>query len=468
MKKVVIVYGNIEKPIRKKALEQVSSAVLEQTYEYPVCVKYSDLTVEPDVRYIYIGTKEDNPYIKENSKSVLSKAEEYHINVSNETVIIEGYDDAGLLYGCADFYNKYIVENSGLTNLNDPYYSDVFSKEELPEFDRTSAPSVKNRGIWTWGHVIYNYKDFIDNMLRLKLNTLTLWNDFAPVNAREMIDYAHSCNIQVIWGYPWLWGPKDYKKEDMAPTPENVDPLIEKFEKEYAPLGVDGIYFQSFTEFEKEEFDGVLIADAVTKFVNYTASRFFEKFGEMELQFGLHASSVKEKLEYIKNTDPRIRIVWEDCGSFPFAYGPYQIENFDQTFEFTKKITNLREGEKFGAVTKGFVNLDWAAFTHPTGAYYIDKSTKSVIHNRVDRKHRTWHFIQAFWITNADKAYDMVKLMCEQTKGDLYITPLVEDGLFEENVMFPVALYSEMLWDTNANLKHLMSSVALRSYVEFA
>ena len=40
--------------------------------------------------------------------------------------------------------------------------------------------------------------------------------------------------------------------------------------------------------------------------------------------------------------------------------------------------------------------------------------------------------------------------------------------MFEENIMYPVALYSEMLWDCDADLKDMMSQVALRSYVEFA
>jgi hypothetical protein len=34
--------------------------------------------------------------------------------------------------------------------------------------------------------------------------------------------------------------------------------------------------------------------------------------------------------------------------------------------------------------------------------------------------------------------------------------------------MYPVALYSEMLWDCEADLDTLMSEVALRGYVDFA
>jgi len=466
MKKIAVIYGELKNGIQKKTLEQISSVILEHTMQYPSCIKYSDLSDTENIRCIYIGTKESNPYIAENSEKILTKTEEYYINVSGDTIIIEGFDDAGVLYGCVDFYNKYIVKFENRHDASD-YFMNIFEQETLPSFEYTSAPSVKNRGIWTWGHVIYNYRSFIDNMLRLKFNTIIIWNDFVPVNAKEMIEYAHSCNIKVIWGFSWLWDT-NCTLVDMDNLYNSIDGILQKFEKEYYPLNVDGIYFQSFTELRTDKIGDVLIADAVKKFVNKTASRFFEKFGEMELQFGIHATSVKEKLSYIKNLDPRVRLYWEDCGSFPFSYIPKDIETYDETKEFVIKTTSLRESEKFGAVTKGLVWLDWKEFEHLPGSFYIGKCSKPVIHNRVERKRRIWRYIQAYWLTNADKAYDMIKTMCSKTDGDLYLTALVEDGMFEENIMFPVALYSEMLWNTNGDLKEMISDVSLRSYTEFA
>ncbi|MBR5157540.1 MAG: hypothetical protein IKW59_07220 [Clostridia bacterium] len=466
MKKIAIVYGELKTDIQKKALEQISSVILEQTITYPVCVKYSDFKDTENFRCIYIGTKKDNPYIAKESKKTLTKEEEYYISVTEDRVIIEGYDDAGVLYGCADFYNKYIIKFEN-RNLHGGYFLDIFAQEKLPEYECVSSPSVKNRGIWTWGHVIYNYKGFIDNMLKLKLNTIIIWNDFVPVNADEMIAYAHSCNVKVIWGFSWLWDV-NCALVDMNTLYDSIDGILEKFEKQYSHLNVDGIYFQSFTELATDKIGDVLVADAVTKFVNEAAARFFDKFGEMELQFGIHATSVKEKLDYIKNVDPRVRLYWEDCGSFPFAYIPKDIENYEETKDFVIKTTHLRENEKYGAVTKGIVCLDWGEFEHLAGSFYIGKCSKKVTHNRVERKNRIWRYMQSYWLANADKAYDMVKTMCEETGGDLYITALVEDGMFEENVMYPVAIYSEMLWDTNNDIKEMISQVALRSYVEFA
>ena len=58
--------------------------------------------------------------------------------------------------------------------------------------------------------------------------------------------------------------------------------------------------------------------------------------------------------------------------------------------------------------------------------------------------------------------------MAQAKSGELMLTALVEDGMFEENIMYPVALYAEMLWNCEAELGTLMSEVALRGYVDFA
>ena len=81
----------------------------------------------------------------------------------------------------------------------------------------------------------------------------------------------------------------------------------------------------------------------LTELYNYkTAALFFEHEPALELQFGLHATSVKHQLDYIRQVDPRIRIVWEDCGAFPFSYIPHHVADFDQTMDFTDRIAILR------------------------------------------------------------------------------------------------------------------------------
>ena len=114
------------------------------------------------------------------------------------------------------------------------------------------------------------------------------------------------------------------------------------------------------------------------------------------------------------------------------------------------------------------MKLDWSRFEHAKGSQCIGVSSEYVKKNRIERKRRIWRYIQSGWMSYADKAYEMVQEMCRVKDGNLCVCALVEDGMFEENIMYPVALYSEMLWDCNADIKDLMSQVALRSYVTFA
>lgn len=472
MKQSAIIYGQPFTPLMKRAVAMLTELLMDYTITYPICVSEDGMNAINAHRCFYIGTSENNANIKAEfanaspeELAALSHSEGYAIRVHDDTVWIAGADESGVLWGCVDFYGKYLVKHE--YTYDDQYFCNPI-EHAFADFACASSPSVSGRGIWTWGHVIYDYRGFIDNMVRLKMNTLIVWNDYVPVNAAEMIEYAHSCGIRVIWGFAWCWDT-DCARFSMDAFDEYSTEVCEKYEKEYAHLGGDGIYFQSFTELDTEYIGDVLIADAVTQFVNQTASRIYEKHPNLELQFGLHANSVKDRLAYIANTDPRIRIVWENCGSFPFAYHPHEVANFGQTCDFVREIAKLRGADdRFGVVTKGLTKLDWSAFEHLDGAVNIGVSSEYRRDERVRRKHKIWRYVQAYWLTHADYAIEMVRLMAESKNGDLDITALVEDGMFEKEIMYPIALYSEMLWNCNAELSTMMSDIALREDVVFA
>ncbi|MBE5892258.1 MAG: hypothetical protein E7286_02630 [Lachnospiraceae bacterium] len=466
MKRIALIYGSKENKIQCKALEILGEFLLEYTEEYPMCFDVEQNFDAEKFTCIYIGTKENNHYIREHSTVNLNKPEAYNISVYNGTVMIEGADDNGVLYGCVDFYNRYLVKrefNQSLRySVNNPFAS------PLTDFELTSAPAVSDRGIWTWGHVIYDFKQYIDNMVKLKMNTLIMWNDFAPLNAKQIVEYAHNCGIRVFFGFAWCWDT-DCSRFSMDTILDNAEDVVRVYDTQYADVGADGVYFQSFTELNQDAIDGVLIADAVTCFVNYTSSKLFEKYPNLELQFGLHATSVKDKLEYIAATDPRIRIVWENCGTFPFRDYEYTPETYKQTQDFVREIADLRgENDKFGVVTKGFTGLDWHTFVHADSPVIIGQGSKKFIANRVTRKSKIWSMVQAFWISHAVQAQEMVQTLAEAKQGDLVLCALVEDGVFEENILYPVALYAQMLWNWDEDLLQMMNDVALRSYVDFA
>lgn len=464
MKKNVILYGNTDSGIQKKALEILTECLLDRTMEYPVCLPAdtdADLT---GCRLFCIGTRENNARLRARTDAPLTEAQQYRITAENDAVYIEGADEQGVLWGCVDFENKYVLRFT-YTHESGRYYRNIF-EGALPDYTLTASPSVRNRGIWTWGHVIYDWRGFLDSLVRLKMNTLTIWNDYPPVNARQIVEQAHQWGIRVIWGYAWFWDTR-CDLIDIEKAYASGDEILAQYERDYRDLGGDGIYFQSFTELDRETIGGVLIAEAVTEFVNRTAAKFYEKYPDLELQFGLHANSVSQKLEYIRRVDPRIRIVWENCGAFPFAYIPREVDNFDATCDFVKKITHLRPGERFGAVTKGFTKLNWSEFEHPTGPMNIGVSSPRMQQNRMDRKRPIWRYIQAHWLSHADYAYDMIRLLAEETGGAGDVSALVEDGMLETRIPYAVALYAEMLWDCGADLRTLMSDVALRDTAEF-
>ena len=465
-----IVFGDNNTEIQKRSIEKLSKTIHDAIGVYPPCEKYSDKTTsEENCINIYLGTKANNAYILKNSKSSLTIPESYYIKVDLTAVIIEGYDDAGALYGVIDFYNKYMVKYN-YYGPDETAKNFLTTRQKMAEFEYLSAPSIKERGLWTWGHVIYDYKGYLDNMMQLKFNSVIIWNDYVPLNAKEIVEYAHARNIKVIWGFSWLWDTS-CKILDMVNTKEKSQEsqeIFEKYEREYAGLNADGIYFQTFTELKEETANGVLIADAATKFVNETARLFFSKYPNLRLQFGLHATSVKNRLEFIKNVDNRIEIIWEDCGSMPYSYYPQNVSNFEETKRFTEDIALLRgENDKFGVVTKGLTYLNWQTFKHQVGSQIIGESDKNFIIDRYNKKIPFLKYIQAYWITSADNVYEIIKTIKDKKRGNASVYALVEDGIFDANIYYPVALYSEMLWDANSDIKTLQNQVALRDYVKF-
>lgn len=84
MKKAAIIAGYTESQIGMRAIEELSSLLLDYTHEYPVCVTDGTM-LDGDYRRIYVGTAKNNSYIKENSRGNLSVTESYAISVKNDT-----------------------------------------------------------------------------------------------------------------------------------------------------------------------------------------------------------------------------------------------------------------------------------------------------------------------------------------------------------------------------------------------
>lgn len=148
------------------------------------------------------------------------------------------------MYGAMDFVNRIIPAAEQAHKWMFPYYFVNPFETGFAPMDETSSPSVARRGLWTWGHVIYDYRGYLTNMARLKLNELVIWNDFAPLNADEIVAFAHGLGIRIIWGYSWGWDTS-IKTDLSDPLALHAleDSVVDTFVRHYAALPGDGIYF---------------------------------------------------------------------------------------------------------------------------------------------------------------------------------------------------------------------------------
>ena len=108
MKKNAIIYGSLpENGIIENAVRRLSEIILDYTGEYPICFSDDTDSAAKESRRFYIGTAESNPAVAALAKG-LERPEEYRITVADDTVTVAGHDDAGVLYGCIDLYDKYL------------------------------------------------------------------------------------------------------------------------------------------------------------------------------------------------------------------------------------------------------------------------------------------------------------------------------------------------------------------------
>lgn len=382
-------------------------------------------------------------------------------NPDCKLAVITAQEPAGLFYGAVDFVDDYFAfatPSNGALSL--PHQ--LFLKD-LPDYEHISAPQVKTRTVFTWGHPINDYRDYIENMARLKLNQLIIWNDFLPANAKDVVDYAHEYGIRVIWGYAWGWSTK-CDEIDLEQLEALSDEIVAQYEREYRDAPGDGIYFQSFTELHQDYIGDKLIAGAVTDFVNQTAEKLFAKYPDLFIQFGLHAWSVQNHLEQIARVDPRIEIVWEDCGAFPYDYEPVIRDEkaFEETKDFTNRILSLRKNGACGMLYKGQTIMNWSEFVHQKGPYVMGMASEKIKAHDIALLEPIWRNYQTQWNRFGRYAYEMTKEIIASQKPDI---TLGMAGMFAGGIWLPEALCAEMLWNCEQSYEELAERVARRACI---
>ena len=382
---------------------------------------------------------------------------------NNSIVLITGSDESNLFYGAVHFIDDYIPKYAPFLSGKLNYR--VFDGRLYPATHSVEIKS-KTRSIFAWGHAINDYRTYIQNMARLGLNQLILWNDFAPLNAKEIVEYAHSYNIEFIWGFAWGWDEKRCKNlmelndEMLTQMKETV---YENYYNTWQGLG-DGIYFQSFTETEMDTLNGKCIASVVTDFVNEIAGELLKKEPNLHIQFGLHALSVKNYLNEIARVDKRIEIVWEDCGAFPYSYYPCVVDNFEETIEFTKKILTLREkGAKTGIVFKGHCTLDWTKFIHQKGVFILGENCNFVTEHDKYLRSSGWASLTAGWIKHGELARQIAELALSIDSD----VNLCMAGAYDGGIWLPMALCADIFINPTEKFEEILDRVNCREVVSY-
>ncbi|MFC1582458.1 alpha-glucuronidase family glycosyl hydrolase [Planctomycetota bacterium] len=418
---------------------------------------------------LIVGTRKSNKQIDSLVKRGLcklpGKPEGYTIRImrnpdarDNKLIIIAGEDENGVLYGAMDFCRKVLPDSIPEDRSKLRERLDSIGPAEFRDY-----PRVTNRGIWTWGYVIYDYRRFFDNMAALKMNMAVIWNDEPPVNSKAVIDYAHARGIKVIFGFPWGWGFKVdlSEKADRAMVKELA---LKEFKSKYSKLGLDGIYFQTVTETNEKMLAGKPIAHWATMLVNEISKDIFRLDPELYLLFGLHAISVQENFKELKKLDPRVTIMWEDAGLMPFDYNPVStrkefrewsggkkpvalVDSAAKTLAYAKKIALVRGRKEFAMVPKGWICLDWTGEFEHHGRFVLGESRPEFIRDRLIKRQPRWDKVNRMWYTKVGIAAKFYREILKLKLPAVSAAGLIEDGMFEEKIQPSAYIFGETLWN---------------------
>ena len=441
------VYRILVLPCEKEGCEMTKNAFLVS--------RYQDSTIIP--KFVSKEEVPENGYLV---KVVKNPADEEN----GRLVILTSFEDEGVLNAVVSFIDDYIFQYAPFIGSN--LMPDQIFDSPLTECSYSEVPDNKIRSIFTWGHSFNDYRNYIENMARMRYNELILWNDYIPLNIDEIIDYAHSFGIKVVLGYSWGW--KEIGNKAAEITEEKINEVkniaITEYINNYSRVKCDGIYFQSFTERQEESVGGKLISRLVVDMVNEIADKIWEISPELRIIFGLHATSVRNRLDEIALVDPRMEIMWEDCGEFPFSYSS-RVKDMDEyynTLEFLKKILALRGGRGVGFLFKGVMMLDWSKVVRQSGPYVMgENSARIAEHDRMIRA-KAWKSYAASWMISGKYALQTLQFIKENKLLDI---DMGIAGTFDGGIYLPVALCGEMFRNCSDDFDAILKRTARRDCI---
>ena len=408
-----------------------------------------------------VGTRKSNALLREMLSEKDVPAGGYLVRVAEKNgrplALIAGDTPAAAIWGAVDFVDDGLAAMRTKGGDYALYVSGIFENPKLPSYESRRAPKTKRRGIFSWAHVMTDYRSYFRNRARMKFNEAILWNEFPPLNAREVADYARSWGIEVLWGWSWGWSTNCHNV-DFDHLKELEDDLVSQWRNVWRPCGGDGIYFQSFTEIKEADLKGHSVAETVAKLVNGAAGRILADEPNLRIVFGLHSVSVKSRLNEIAATDPRLEILWENCGGFPFNLtGGTRAE----TESFVKSLLDMGRPAT-GFAYKSQVLQDWNRFAHQAGPYVLGQNSRVVIAGDRHVVEPLWQRFEGEWLMHGERAHALTRLIQSRdgNKGSLNVV-----GNLNEPIHISTALCAELFWSADEPYETILSRVLSRAWL---
>lgn len=360
------------------------------------------------------------------------------------TIAVAGDSPREVLWAAFDFADTGIREiEAAYLDANDlaagtvkPWQ--VFAADALPAFAKRCAPETEVRSAFSWGHVIDDCGRYFRELARLRFTRVILWNEFPPVNAAEVVREAHEWGLELYWGFAWGWTADMCASAETGDIPKLVDSIVAEWRTTWRPLGGDGIYFQTFTEQNRETIDGRSIASLAVETVNGAVRRIRAEAPGLDIVFGLHANSVKQRLGEIEKTDKGVEILWENCGGFPF-----NESRFDPDTAFVDAL--LETERPVGLVWKAQPRQDWSCWKHPAGPSVLGAAGDPTLRRdrALVREASVSH--DEAWYRHGRKAYELLR----HVRGGAH-PPKELNAVAEYNppFRFSTVVQAELFWST--------------------
>ena len=471
-----VVYSSAEGP-EGRALEilteRVGQHLLRDSYRATALMlpleKVGGVTVQGKRDKIVIGTPAKNVTLREllgadGVKTVPSSGyliKTFHDKGGN-VVLIAGGTPSAVLWGVFDCLDVVVPTlETRLAGQHSRFAGTFFRAAKIPSHTFTAVPETPVRTVWSWGFVLDDYRSAFRAMARARINRAILWNNRPVVNARDVVECAHSWGVEVYWGFSWGWTFSDMEAKDLDFV-KLSDGILEQWRTMWKPMGGDGIYFQSFTESTRATIAGRSLPEAVTEFVNTTARRIHDESPATKIVFGLHASSIKRPggTEAVAKVDPSLEILWEDCGGFPFGDGQGRVSAPDTAF--CQKVLALTPS--VGFLWKAQLRIDWSDFVSPAGPFMLGCAGSKLLARDVENAAYRHPSLDEDWILNGRTVWKHVRELRSGERRPFEFTATAE---YNPPYSFATHCQAELFWSTADSWEEIAKRARMRTRPEW-